>query len=96
MNEILDPIVFLKASQILKTQTIALENCCCNALDKITGDSWLFTKGSPYIQYFLKLYTDGGPGDYLWENPNRTKKDQEARRLALLFAYEIAKEEQND
>lgn len=53
------------------------------------------TRGAHQRAYdiFMRAFNEVDfKGRYLWANPFRTGRDQEARRLALLFAAEWAKD----
>jgi hypothetical protein len=78
--------------------------CCCHAIKAATGNArkefyqWKesFQKSAAAEDYFDRLFNDddqSGSSDYWWADPLESNTDQEARRLALLFAHEIAKDE---
>ena len=78
----------------LEKEYTALRSCCCDAIDEAslylnTGYNEFFDN----LNFFKNLFEPADNNLYWWQNPEKTDEDQEARRLALLFAYEIAKEE---
>ena len=64
----------------------------CNAIHIIEK---VWDNQTPSIKLFEKLFkpTNQKQHHLFWANPYLTNKEQEARRLALLFAAEIAEDE---
>lgn len=96
----IDAGIYLKAAKriISRTERITLldsENdkhniCCCDALYNADYENIRKTKRD-FADMFKDVTTT-----YWWANPFCTDEDQEARKLALLFMYEIAKEGLDD
>lgn len=66
--------------------------CCCHAIDEVTGDNY----STDYLmarEFFERYFRDNRAGIYWWAIPWLSAEDQDARRLALLFAALIAEEQ---
>ena len=106
------PEVFLEAAKVLRYKTKRDLNdsdsgYCCDVISvaraRIYNEPVNYQKGCEELSLFRSLYSvdsDCSVGIF-WlstrsDNAQITKKTQNARLLALLFAYEIAKDEQNE
>jgi len=73
-------------------KTSKLEVCCCLAIDSAAFADPPAEQIKEETLDFFKDYFKPVDLDHLywWVSPSRSDRDQEARRLALLFAAEIA------
>lgn len=87
------PKVFLEAAETLGKKSPGLYSpFCCDRLNDLNG----WKNKNPYLDLFKEIFEPETHFGVWWSNPIETNEDQEARRLALLFAYEMVKEKQNE
>jgi hypothetical protein len=65
--------------------------CCCDAI--WIACSYNHERSKKVIEHFAEWFRPDGEPYWWWACAKTSYEDQEARRLALLFAHEIAKDE---
>ena len=90
----IDPEIFMAAAKAIIDVDVCYSHGkahgCCGA---IYSQSLLGTNVN-YQKYFKELFKPNTLALFWWEWPHEKCKDQDARRFALILAYEIAKDEQ--
>ncbi len=96
----INPKVFLIAAKKLGVATSAsgtIVNCCCDAIDHEYNSSKNYITFSHNLEekkFFSEWFKPKECiSPYWWTNPAISIRDQQARLLALLFTYHIAKDE---
>jgi len=88
-------VVFWNAAQEITDNPDTFGSAyCCSAIRRIERNSaYEHTKA---LVFFYNLFGNRQQliADFWWANASQTNEDQEARRLALLFAHEIALDEE--